>query len=188
MHAELVGYTHGQGLIISHPQKDGIPVQVNPGERFIICMQQGVDDICFETDVLSILDTPYPHIHTTYPANIRSGSIRKSSRVPAAPANLQLIIDGNIDNTNISILDVSCSGACLIAERQLGSVNDMFQINLQTEDGGPGVDLTCMIRHVHETTHENQSRFSHGVLFIGMDAEAQLSLWKYFQKSSALAT
>ncbi len=186
LQAELIGYTHGQGLIISRPQKDGIPVLVNSGERFIVGIKQDGDDVCFETDVVAILNDPYPHLHITYPANVRTGSIRKSSRVPAAPANIQLVTDGAIDDTPISIMNVSCSGACLVSDRRLGTVDDMFQINFHMEGDEPDVAFTCMIRHVHEIDENNQTRFSHGVFFIGMDAEEQLFLWKYFQRSSAM--
>ena len=182
--SELIGYTNGHSLIISHPDKDGIPVQVNPGERFIANIKQGDEDICFEIEVTTVLTEPYPHLHTSYPENVRSGSLRKSSRVPAAPADVHLVIDGDIDNTSISIINVSTAGACLIADSKLGLVDDMFQINFQTSDSAPGFTFTCMIRHVHETHVDQQPMFSHGVLFIGMDAEAQLFLWKYFQKSA----
>ncbi len=188
LHSELIGYSHGQDLIIAHPKKDDIPVQINPGERFIVNIKQDEEDVCFETEVLAILNEPYPHLHISYPENIRSGSLRKSSRVPAAQANIHLVVDGDIDSTPISIMNVSTAGACLVANRRLGTIDDMFQINFETEDGEPGFTYTCMIRYVHAAhkTEDHPPMFDHGVVFIGMDAEAQLFLWKYFQKSAAM--
>jgi len=181
--SELIGYTQGQSLIISHPKKDDIPVQINSGDKFIVSMKQGDTDICFETEVVAVLNTPYLHLHTTSPANIRTGTPRKSNRVTAAPANIQLVMDGDIDNSPISILNVSCSGACLLADRRLGKVDDQFQIEFQARVGQSNVNFTCMIRYVHETHKDNHPVFNHGVVFIGMDAEEQLFLWKYFQES-----
>ncbi len=186
LQSELIGYSHGHGLIISHPTKDEIPVQVNSGERFIVSIKQDDEDVCFEIEVVTVLTEPYPHLHTSFPENIRSGSLRKSSRVPAAPADVHLVVDGDIDDTTVSIVNVSTAGACLVADRELGSVDDMFQINFQTDDNAEGYTLTCMIRHVHNTHGEQQPMFSHGVVFIGMDAEAQLFLWKYFQESASM--
>jgi hypothetical protein len=185
LHAELIDYSKDENLIISHPLRDEIPVEINPGERFIVEINQGSDDVCFETEIVAVLNEPQPRLQTTYPDKIRTGSIRKSSRVPAAPANIQLIEDG-VSETEISFLNVSCSGACLVADRSLGVVNDMFNINFQTDDDEPDFAFTCMIRYVHEKYQNQQQLFNHGVVFIGMDAETQLFLWKYFQKSAAL--
>ncbi len=186
LQSELIGYTHGHGLIISHPTKNEIPVQVNSGERFIVSIKQGDEDVCFETEVIAALSEPYPHLHTTYPDNIRSGSLRKSSRVPAAPSNIHLVVDGDIDSTPISFLNVSTAGACLVSDRRLGAVDDLFQINFETEDSESDYTFTCMIRYVHEVHQDEELTFHHGVVFIGMDAEAQLFLWKYFQTSVAM--
>lgn len=186
LHSELLGYNHNQNLLISHPKKDGIPVQIDPGEKFIVSIKQDGEDVCFETEVVALMMEPYPHLHTTYPVSIRSGSIRKSNRVPAAPARIRLISDEADDETILSIMNVSCAGACLLADRRLGAVDDMFQIDLQKEDGKSEAALTCMIRYVHETHKDQQPMFSHGVVFIGMDAEEQLFIWKYFQESAAL--
>jgi hypothetical protein len=185
LHSELIDYSKDGNLIISHPQRDEIPVKINPGERYIVEIKQGDDDVCFETEVVEVVNEPYPQLHTTYPTKVRAGSIRKSSRVPAAPAKIKLIEDGE-DETKISFLNVSCSGACLVADRSLGVINDMFQIGFQTDKGESDYTFTCMIRYVHEKYQNKQQLFNHGVVFIGMDAEAQLFLWKYFQESAAL--
>jgi hypothetical protein len=185
LHSELINYSKDENLIISHPQKDQIPVNINSGERFIVEIKQGEVTVCFETEVIAILSEPYPQLLTSYPAKVREGSIRKSSRVPAAPANIQLTEDG-VNETKISFLNISCSGACLVADRKLGMVNDIFQINFQTIDGKSAFTYSCMIRYVHEKFINKQQLFNHGVVFIGMDAEAQLFLWKFFQESAAL--
>jgi hypothetical protein len=187
LHSELIGYTHGESLIISHPQKDSLPIQINPGEKFMIGAQQGGDDISFETKVTAVLSEPYPHLHTTYPVNIRSGSIRQSSRVDAAPAQIRLVNeDGTVDSTQLSFLNVSTSGACLVADKKLGEVNDIFEIDFHQGDDESNPTFTCMIRYVHKTHKNDHAVFNHGVVFIGMDAETQLLLWRYFQESAAL--
>ena len=57
---------------------------------------------------------------------------------------------------------------------------------IQTDGDESDLTFTCMIRYVHEKYQDKQQLFNHGVVFIGMDAETQLFLWKYFQKSAAL--
>jgi hypothetical protein len=187
LHSELIGYTHGESLIIAHPKKDDLPVQINPGKKFMVGVQQGDADVCFETEVVAVSNEPYPHLHTTYPAETRSGSVRQSSRVNAAPANVRLIAeDGSEDPTPISFLNISTAGACLVVDRRLGEINDMFEIDFQYGEDGSSSTFTCMIRYVHEAHKDNQQVFNHGVVFIGMEAETQLFLWKYFQESAAL--
>jgi hypothetical protein len=94
--------------------------------------------------------------------------------------------DGTTDTTPISFLNVSTSGACLVAERKMGEVDDMFEIDFLDDDANSNSSFTCMIRYVHKAHKENRPVFNHGVVFIGMDAEAQLFLWKYFQESAAI--
>ena len=187
LHSELIGYTQGESLIISHPKKDNLPIQIHPGEKFMVGVQQGSDDISFETEVKAVVSEPYPHLHTTYPVNVRSGSVRKSTRVDAAPTQIRLINeDGSINPAPISFLNVSTSGACLVADKKLGEVDDIFEIEFLDRDGNPDFNFTCMIRYAHKSHKENHPVYSHGVVFIGMDAETQLFLWKYFQESAAI--
>ncbi len=186
LHSELIGYAQNQSIILTHPQKDSIPVQVNPGDIFIVSLKQGDADVTFETEVVAVLNSPYPHIHTTYPDNIRSGSLRKSNRIPAAPAKVRLSMESDKEITAISIYDVSCAGACLVADKRLGVMDDQFQIEIQTGAGQGYTSVDCMIRYIREVREDGKSKFHHGVIFIGMDAEAQLFLWKFVQESVAL--
>lgn len=187
LRSELIGFTHGESLIISHPKKDNLPIQINPGEKFMVAIKQGSDDVCFETKIVAVQHEPYPHLHTTYPVDIRSGSVRQSSRVDAAPAQIRLINeDGTIDTTPLSFLNVSTSGACLVSDKKLGEVNDIFEFEFQDRDGNSDSSFTCMIRYAHKSHKDGRTVYNHGVVFIGMDAETQLFLWKYFQESAAI--
>ncbi len=186
LYSELIGFAQNQSIIMTHPKKDNIPVQVNPGDSFIISLKQGDADVTFETQVVAVLNSPYPHIHTTYPENIRSGSLRKSNRIPAAPAKIRLPMESENDGTTILIYDVSCSGACLVADKRLGVMDDQFQIEIQAGAEPGYTSIGCMIRYIREVQENGNSKFHHGVVFIGMDAEAQLFLWKFVQESVSM--
>jgi Flagellar protein YcgR/PilZ domain len=186
LHSELIGYAQDQSIILTHPKKDNIPVQVNLGDRFIVSLKQGDANATFETEVVAVLNSPYPHVHATYPENIRSGSLRKSNRIPAHPANVRLSMENNNEVTPISIFDISCAGACLVADRRLGMMDDQFQIEIQAGTGQAHTSVGCMIRYIREVIEDSHSRFHHGVVFIGMDAEAQLFLWKFVQESVSM--
>ena len=186
LHSELIGHAQNQSIILSHPKKDNIPVQVDVGDRFFVSLKQGDADLTFETEVVAVLNSPYPHIHATYPEEIRTGSHRKNNRISAAPANMHMVMDEDEPNPSISILDISCSGACLVSEKRLGVVDNQFQIDLQAGVGHSPVRVGCMIRYVRKATENNHPIFHHGVEFIGMDAEVQLVLWKFVQKSTAM--
>ncbi len=186
LHTEFIGYTQNRELILSHPRIDNIPVQVAAGDIFFASLKQGEADVSFETRVIAVINTPGPHLHTTYPDAIRTGSLRKSNRITPAPADVHLILDDGETNHSISIRNISVSGACLVAEQSLGMVNNQFQIEIHAKAGEPPVRVDCMIRHIQEMTETEHSIFHHGVEFIGMDAEVQLFLWKLVQKSSAM--
>ena len=186
LYSELIGYAQNQGIILAHPRKDNIPVQVDVGDKFIVCLKQDDADVSFETEVVAVLNSPYPHIHTTHPGNIRTGSFRKSNRVPAAPANIRLVTEDGSSNVSVSIFDISCAGACLVADKRLGVVDDQFQIEIQAGAGQDRASISCMVRYVREIKEDNHSGFNHGVVFIGMDAETQLFLWKFVQESVSM--
>jgi len=186
LHSELIGHAQNQSIILTHPKKDNIPVQVDVGDRFFVSLKQGDAYVTFETEVVAVLNSPYPHLHATYPEDIRTGSLRKNNRVPAAPANMHLVMDEDEPNPPISIQNISCSGACLASEKRLGEVNNQFQIDLQAGVGHSPVRVGCMIRYVRKVTGKDQPMFHHGVEFIGMDAEVQLFLWKFVQESISI--
>ena len=186
LYSELIGYAQNQSIIMTHPKKDNIPVQVNIGDSFIVSLKQGDANVTFETEVVAVQNSPYPHIHTTYPDNVRSGSLRKNNRIPAAPAKVRLPMESENDRTAISIYDVSCSGACLVATKRLGAMDDQFQIEIQSETAQEYTSVGCMIRYIREVPDETNCRYHHGVVFIGMDAEVQLFLWKFVQESVSM--
>ncbi len=186
LYSEIIGYAQDQSIIMTHPKVDNIPVQVDVGDKFFVSLKQDNSDVTFETEVISVLNTPYSHIYTTYPDSVRSGSFRKSNRVPAAPANIRLVMEDVDGDIPISIFDISCSGACLVSDRRIGAVDDQFQIEINVGTGQAHVEVSCMIRYVRELKEDSHYKFHHGVVFIGTDAEAQLFLWKYVQESVSI--
>ncbi len=186
LHSELIGYTGNQNLILSYPQKDDAPVQIDTGDQFFASVGQGDDQVSFEIKVVAVSNTPQPHLQTTYPEQIRQGALRKSNRVVPAPVTIHLLSGDEVADTAISIMNISVSGACLKSEQQLGGVDTILEIGVQTGAEQSPVNVSCMIRHVHETVEDNMPIIHHGVEFIGMDAEVQLFLWKFVQESIAL--
>jgi len=186
LQSDLIAYTRNHNLILSHPLKDDTPVQVDTGDRFFASMEQDDDQVSFEIEVVSVSTTPQPHLRTTYPEQVRKGTLRKSNRVAPSPVNVHLVQGDGVPDTPVSIMNISVSGACLTSEQQLGVVDTIFQIEVQTGTEQSPVLVSCMIRHVHEAVEDNVPTFHHGVEFIGMDAEVQLFLWKFVQESIAL--
>ncbi len=184
LQSEIIDYTPDQSLTMTHPNKDSVLAQVDTGDSFFVCLKHGDTNVSFETEVVAVITTPHPQILTTYPKEVRTGSLRKSNRVPAAPVNVHLITDNEEPDIPISIVNISVSGACLVSEKQLGVVNNYVQIDILTDTGQPTVKVSCMIRHVRDMSSDNHPTFHHGVEFIGMDAEVQLFLWKFVQESS----
>jgi len=186
LHAKIIGCSRDSGIILNHPDRDGIQIQIHCGDRFFASTRRGNADITFETEVVAVLSNPSPQLQITYPEDIRSGPLRKSNRISPAPANLRLAGSNRNSEETISLLNISCSGACLIGHKLLGGINDLFQIEIQTEEEQSFIPVDCMVRHVREVSEKDHQAFHHGVVFIGMDAETQLFLWKFVQKSTAI--
>jgi hypothetical protein len=183
LHAKILDFEPDKGILISHPETDGVPVTINSGDRFFACFRQGDADVTFETEVTRVLTAPYQQLLVGYPEHIRPGPLRQNSRVAPAPASLRLIGNGS---DGVSLRDISCSGASLVADRQLGAINEIFQMEIKAEGEQTYTPLDCMVIHVKYGIREGRQVLYHGVVFAGMDAETQLFIWKFVQRSKGM--
>ena len=149
--AKLLGYQVDKSLIITAPRVNGKPMIVRDGQMFVVRILTEELVHGFQCSVLTSYNKPYPHVHLSYPRSTKSVVIRKAQRV-------KLDLSAQVANTSLKsygkalchIVDLSTSGARLMATQQIGAANQNIKINvtLSLADEDEQVEIEGLIRNV----------------------------------------
>ena len=113
----LIGYRRGASLLVSTPIINGVQAIVKSGEKVNVRFFAGrMSCACaFQTEVLTVSKTPYPHIHLKIPEEVLTGEIRDSVRADVeVVSQIDYFIDSEPKNTSAKIVDLSMNGARMI--------------------------------------------------------------------------
>jgi c-di-GMP-binding flagellar brake protein YcgR len=140
----LIGYLEGRSIITTVPAKNNRLIPVRPGQVLTIRMMENGRAWAFVTEVLSVQRLPYPHIHVRYPSDWITNNVRKAARVETR-------VDGILINNSIGdrgkevpchLLDISETGALLVAPMRIGKLGDEIGLSLQLDISGISRILT----------------------------------------------
>ena len=113
----LIGYRRGASLIVSTPIISGVQANVKVGEKVNVRFFAGrMSCACaFQSEVISVGKTPYPHIHLKIPDEVITGEVRGSVRADVeVVTQVDYIIKNEPKNTTAKIVDLSMHGARMI--------------------------------------------------------------------------
>ena len=113
----LIGYRRGASLIVSTPIINGVQANVKVGEKVNVRFFAGrMSCACaFQSEVISVGKTPYPHIHLKIPDEVITGEVRGSVRADVeVVTQVDYIIKNEPKNTTAKIVDLSMHGARMI--------------------------------------------------------------------------
>jgi c-di-GMP-binding flagellar brake protein YcgR len=134
----LIGYLEGRSIITTVPAKNNRLIPVRSGQVLTIRMIENGRAWAFVTEVLSVQRLPYPHIHMRYPSDSIINNVRKAARVETR-------VDGILINNSIGdrgkeipchLLDISETGALLVAPMRIGKLGDEIGLALQLDISG----------------------------------------------------
>jgi len=134
----LIGYLEGRSIITTVPVKNNRLIPVRPGQVLNIRMMVNDRACAFVTEVLHVQRLPYPHIHVRYPDELITNNVRKAARVETR-------VDGTLINNSIGdrgkeipchLLDISETGAHLVAPMRIGKSGDEIGLTLQLNISG----------------------------------------------------
>lgn len=177
---KVMGYAPNLGLITSLPQKimegaleDGTLLKA----RFLL--KTGF--VSFGSRVITLCDTPFPHMFLSYPSLVEVRKVRSSERINT---NIRANIDSdfNIDASwpkQGVIEDLSKTGAKLRSRDRLGEFGHelLLDFDLVLSDLQRNVSLSAIIRNAHvESERMGEPHFVFGVQFLEMSDEARLCL------------
>lgn len=165
---KVIGYLPGKSLIVTTPRIDGNLMLVREGQPVVVRILSGNSVYAFNTQVLATCLKPFAYIHLTYPAEIESIVVRKSLRVSVEleTSITRVAVDdpkGDVAAQGV-IIDISTSGAMLLADAALGQAGDLLTMTLRIPVAGVQkyLKISSMIRSVRMN---NDGRHLHGVEF-----------------------
>lgn len=171
----LIGFLHAQSLIVSLPKREDHIVQVDRGDELIIRFSKEDTIYAFNSSIMEIKQTPYPHVHLTYPENIQAKLLRRGNRVDVDKHALQLKIREKDFDTTVTIADISEYGAKLTSDSNLGQPEEKLTIELDLPQYPEKVELNCRICHTQCYIDEdsNKEAYCHGIEFFELNTMAR---------------
>lgn len=184
-YTELIGYVDGEYLIVKTPVKNELSVQIPVGEPVTLRTLSGVDVFTLTCQVKAIFRAPYYYTHLSFPTDIKSIALRGAVR---AKVNLPVQVNG-VAGTDV-ITDISATGAKIIADRELGELNEealiSFDFPIKLTSQSEHIDVGVTIRSIQPLPSKKKDappRFSHGVSFHDLDLTSQVMLLNFVYES-----
>ena len=130
----------------------------------------------FTSSVLHVCSTPYPYLHLSYPEEMEQITVRKAQRV-----RVKLFASAKNSNPEfqsekprpVTVVDISTSGAQVIADQPLGDVGDRLQLNCLIKVGTSEklLAIPALLRNVHLEDDRWSESYSHGMQFELIDQQ-----------------
>lgn len=145
----LIGYLAGQGVIVSTPMLNGSVMMIREGQVFVVRLFSGKTAYAFTAVTNRVSHMPYPHLHLSYPKDVRGLVVRGSAR---ARANIgcHAIIEGGSGFACVA-RDISSGGALIAVNDKIGEVGGKISLKMRVKvsDTEHMLILNCVIRSVN---------------------------------------
>ena len=147
------------------------------GQSFIIRFFSGQNAYAFTSVVSRQTSVPFPHLHLSYPREVRGLEIRKDSRIDVELITAVLMgAEGEQHSGAGKIVNLSRGGASLRAKTQLGNKGDTINVKfkISVHDMQSYVVFDSIIRMIDQDQTDPAMPYVHGIQFV--DAEQGMSL------------
>jgi hypothetical protein len=163
----LIGYLEGQSVVVTTPILNGNMMLVREGQDFVVRLFSGKSAYAFAASAKRVTNTPYPHLHLTYPKEVRGMVVRGSSR-GRTHIICHATVEGGRGHACIA-RDISVGGALIAASEKIGEVGQLLTLKLRVKVGEAEhvLALNCKIRSVNASrpTVDEKSTVLHGLSF-----------------------
>lgn len=183
-YVKLIGYAKGRSFIVTTPTQDGSYLLVRDGLGYVVRMFAGKNIYAFSASVIRSANTPYPHLHLTYPDEVVTRAVRGAERV-----DVRLI--ASVDNGSgrpvpATVENLSASGAGLHSRSQLGAVGAELKLGFKLElDGIARVLSIAAVVRIVQPSVTTEGEWMTGVAFRAIEAEQRLLLSGYIYRALA---
>lgn len=172
----LIGYLVDQGVIVTTPVLNGSIMMIREGQIFVVRLFSGKTAYAFTAEANKITSIPFPHMHLSYPKEVRGLVVRGSSR-----ARANIICHASLeDGSGFACVarDISIGGALIEAKDKIGEVGSKLSLSLRVRvnDAEHMLALNCMIRSVNPTrpTTDGTPPILHGLSFENVSSQDTL--------------
>lgn len=163
----LIGYLKDQSVVVTTPIINGSMMLVREGQDFVIRLFSGKSVYAFASSARRVTNTPYPHLHLSYPKEVRGLVVRRSSR-----GQINIIchatVEGGAGHACVA-RDISIGGALIAASTKIGDVGKQLTLKLRVRVGDAEhvLVLNCKIRSVNASrpTVDETPTMLHGLSF-----------------------
>ncbi len=186
LQVKLIGYVPGASLLVTTPTVGGKTMIMREGQPFVVRMLSGKRIVGFTTTILRSCARPFPYLHLAYPLEVEQITVRQAERVRVKLyASLK---NGNPDYPSdkprsATIVDISTSGALMVAAEPLGAVGDAVAVRCALKIGGKEklLSLPAHIRSIHSGPNDEYGGGScyHGLEFNARDEQDVFALHGY---------
>ena len=134
----------------------------------------GQSDFTFAAPALNVFTAPFAHALFAYPAAVSAKKVRKSMRMKTAlPATISPRGDNN--PLQVSIIDLSVSGAMILSPRSLGVIGSLFDLAFPIMIDDAETSLNVVTKLCHNTPADDGQR-KIGLSFENLSQEHKLLL------------
>ncbi len=188
-YVKLIGYLKGKSVLFTAPQQDGSLCYVKEGQAFVVRFFSGKNAYAFSGSVTRVANVPFPHLHLSYPSQVRGLVVRSGERV-----NARIICTVSMpeDTKTVAVpgvlTNISVGGALLSSKKKLGEKNDLlaikFRIFIREIEFYMTIDAT-----VCSVSKDENGEFLHGLRFAGLPNDMAIALTAFvYQKLAESAT
>lgn len=185
-YVKLIGFMNKRSVLVSHPKHEDKLTFIKEGQSFLVRGFSGTKTYEFNSNVISVNLSPYPYLHLTYPAQVKTTNMRGAVRI-----KIKLVCSIELKETGQKVPaiveDMSISGARIHAAKAFGKVGDEVMVGLRMKvEGENQVFLvSSVIRNVHaETDSQTGEHFvMHGMQFLQTVSVDLMLLQNFIYKS-----
>lgn len=174
----LIGYLKGQSVIVTTPVEEGKVMLLREGQPFIVRFFGGKNAYAFSTIAKRVTNVPFPHLHLSYPKEVRGMAVRHSSRARVNLIGSAVTAVGK--RVACQVRDISLGGVLLVAKEVIGEVGAQLNLSLRVKVNGFEhiLELEGKIRSCHDEPPQSEAMASllHGVSFDNLTAQDGLVL------------
>jgi c-di-GMP-binding flagellar brake protein YcgR len=184
-YVKLIGYACDKSVLVTTPAVDNRVCLMREGQSFVVRAFSGRNAYAFTASIFKVANTPFPHLHLTYPHEVRSARVRKDSRIDTSIIAAVTVPNARQgDNAAAAtITNLSVGGALLAAPKPLGRGGDRLSIKfrLALHDIEVYLTLDAIVRSVgHDVAVEGAAAaFTHGVQFVNVPEQHVVALTAY---------
>ncbi len=173
----LIGYLKNRGLMVTQPEVHGELVMLREGQSFVGRFFSGQSAYAFSASVAKQTSVPFPHLHLTYPKEIRGMEVRKAARIDVDLISALEATDGG----NLlpgKVVNLSLSGAGLRTKQPIADKGQTITLKFKISvlDIDSYLVLLAEVCSVSQSADESNMPYLYGLKFVHMDNMTQLSL------------